>query len=290
MQEISKMTEDLLIENNISSAAPLFLLEDHGFDLLHAVADSHIGCLVPIILPSFMEYEERPHYITRRLASAIIFGAVHARGSSNYLQNLINVWGSIVQFSESCKNSNLIRDVLVASDSNHKWRDYPVFLCRRALSIISDRGNEFDYIIKDIRLYVEAILATADRENYVTLRLHCRSLVHGDLHAGNILVSDQEITIIDLGNMSLGPFFSDAILFSLLVPSTDSRLSAALDQLEENHERKVCFRSDVAHSLSIAIIIMSLSALDRKIELAECILRVIKILMDKIQDDVLVFA
>jgi hypothetical protein len=249
-----------IIEHVISTESPLIYLEDAGYSLLMAIGNTNIACAVPIILPSFSLYQERPMYFTAEVHGAIPIFSV---GLDRYLSCALASWSSVINLTQALNSSDHIKLALASYNEGPTsgWRQYPVELCRKARILLDDLGDELGKVVfQDVNQIMEA----AAVDDYRLIRSQSLCLTHSDLHSSNILATDERVVIIDYDNISVGPAFSDVILFSLLCENVSWGLPRALHALESVHGRKFICSIDFAHALSIAVILLSFSDITHK--------------------------
>lgn len=225
-------------QHKVGKDSPLLKLHDRGHQLLLNISTRGVNGLWPIWLPNSSVYQGNTIYYSKALEGSKSL-AEHPKPHTYEL--LSRAWEAVKQatiglreFRQGLTLQNLPTwpELWTTFESVRLKRDqYHCLNCRRWIELIITPG------------------ATTLMD----------SLVHGDVHQGNLLVSGENLTLIDLENIHLGPAFTDIFLFSLLTAGANESLPQIIAYLAELWKRPPVIDQDLKHALSIALIQRSIS-------------------------------
>ncbi|MFZ9675609.1 MAG: phosphotransferase [Ilumatobacteraceae bacterium] len=218
----------------IKAVAPVLTLPDKGFRLLSAISEeSHTGAW-DIRLPDESDYLESPRYFSRNLVSGRNLAEVLSVTGHTYLKA---AWESV---EATTLNLWSIARKIQKSDA-------PEF---RAIWDVSRTLFEADELLHCAECDRRTRKILSDSRTSLN-----DSLMHGDLHAGNLLLVDDGFVTIDFENIHIGPAFADAFLFSLITRGAAADLPSALKRISKSIGRAPIEGDDLRHALAIASIL-----------------------------------
>lgn len=229
---------DERFEHGIGSSSPLLTTPDQGFGLLTAVSERRPSGVWPISLPSSLAYSARPHYYTRRIDSPQTL-AHEARPLGGDVIDA--AWRAVESASVGIWRMGRADPRLELPEWDSLW-----------LALENELVRDVAVHCADCTHSIHRILG----EGPSSLR---DSLVHGDVHAGNLLLYDGSYYIVDLENLHPGPAFTDIYLFAMLTRGVAGKLPAVSSRLSQVFGRMPLLGEDFKHALAIAFIQHSMS-------------------------------